>query len=648
MKNFVLICLPALMFLSVQAYPQEKSEQKQEQKLQHTITVTANRLETPEKEVASSISVITGEELEKMKKNSLLEALEEIVGLAVSQNGPPGSPASAFIRGSNSEHTKVLLDGVELNNPITPGRSFDLSHLLIEGIDRIEIIRGPQSTLYGSDAMGGVINIISRREQGKPKVKFSTQAGSYNTLATRAEIYGGTPQINYSLGASHFTTEGYSAASSRYEGNQEKDGYRNLTLSGKLDIQLQDNLDMDISFRTIDAKTDLDISGGDFGDDPNNRVGYQALFIKTGARCLFLQNRWESRLNLSAVKYSRKFEDPTDDTHPFDSNNSQYNSHMMKLGWQNNFFIHGSHTLTLGMEHLREQGESKYFSQSAWGAYDDFFPQQNAHNTGFYIQDQIRIAGRFFATIGARYDQHSQGGNAFTYRLAPGYFINRTGTRLKATLGTGFKSPSLYQLNSPPSAYGPIGNKNLKPEKCTGWDIGIEQNVGGNKLMVGAAYFSQKYKNLIDYDWTKGYINIGKASTKGTELSLKAHPAETLMLSASYTHTNAKDDISGDRLLRRPREKLAVTTSCQFLKKATLILSLIHVGKRNDIFYEGWTPTRIIMASYNLVNVVISYDWNSRVQLSLRLDNLFNEEYEVIKGYGTPGFSVYGGLQLHF
>ena len=654
--SFLLILL--LFLIPVQSYTQENSGQKQgeEQKLelqhkqnfQHSITVTANRVETPEKEVASSISVITREELDRMKKNSVLEALEEIVGLAASQNGPPGSPASIFIRGSNSEHTKVLLDGIELNNPITPGRSFDLSHFLIESIDRIEIIRGPQSTLYGSDAMGGVINIISRRKQGKPQLRAATSAGSYNTLSARAEIFGGTPKIAYSLGASHFSTEGYSAAGSQYEGNQEKDGYRNLSLSGKLDVHIHDNLDLDISIRTIRARTDLDVFGGDFGDDPNNRVDYTALFFKTGARGMFLQNRWESRINLAVVDYSRKFEDPTDDTHPFDSNNSEYLSRLLKLDWQNNFFLHETNTFTLGIEHLREQGESKYFSESAWGQYNDFFPIQKARNTGCFVQDRIRIAGRFFATLGIRFDHHSYGGDALTYRLAPGYYFELTGTRIKASLGTGFKSPSLYQLNAPPSTFGPIGNKDLKPEKCTGWDVGIEQNLGSGKLLAGAEYFSNKYTNLIDYDWTQGYINIGEASTRGFEFSLKAYPAESLLLSAAYTRTRAKDDISGERLLRRPREKLAATASFRFIKKANLILSYLYVGKRDDIIYAGWTPTRIIMAGYSLLNLVIAYDWHADLQLFLRLDNLLNEDYEVIKGYGTPGFSAYLGLQLHF
>ncbi|GAG17574.1 unnamed protein product, partial [marine sediment metagenome] len=177
--------IPSILLLAVvvafPVYADKDSDNQQEkatQKLQHKITVTANRIETSVKETASSVSVITREELEKLQKRTVYEALQEVVGLNTTQNGPTGSIASASIRGANSEHTKVLMDGVEMNDPISPSRSFNLGHLLIENIERIEIIRGPQSTLYGSDAMGGVINIITRQRQGKSRFNLSTQGGS--------------------------------------------------------------------------------------------------------------------------------------------------------------------------------------------------------------------------------------------------------------------------------------------------------------------------------------------------------------------------------------------------------------------------------------------------------------------------------------
>ena len=271
MPNRFFYNLIILMLIPLHLAAGEKDES---QDLKYTITVTANRIETPLEEVASSTTVITREELDRLKKTTVIEVLETIQGLNVIQNGPPGAAASVFIRGAKSEDTKVLLDGMELNEPMTPGRSFDMSCLLLENIDRIEIIKGPQSMLYGSDAMGGIINIITRQELGKPRFHISTQGGSYGTLSSHADVSGGSENIAYSFGAAFIRAEGFSAASTEYAENQEKDGYRNLTLSGKLGLKLKDNHEISFHLRTVDAQADIDNFGGDYGDDPNHVMDY--------------------------------------------------------------------------------------------------------------------------------------------------------------------------------------------------------------------------------------------------------------------------------------------------------------------------------------------------------------------------------------
>ncbi len=646
-KKFLLFAL-ALTILSINVHSQEKlkKEKVSTSSLQHEIIVTATRLETPAKEIASSVTVITKEELEQAKKMTVLEALQEVLGVAIIQNGPAGGAASVFLRGANSEHTLILMDGVELNDPISPSRSFDLAHLTLENIERIEILRGPQSTLYGSDALGGVVNIISKKGQGKPKLSLSSVGGSYSTLISNAGISGSTEKIHYSLAASYFRSAGLSAASTNYEGNQEKDGYRNLSLSGRFGFRLKDNLEVDLILRTLKTKTDIDNFGGAYGDDPNNVQEYNALFLKTQIRNLMLNNRWEQKLGLSLVDYDRRHENPTDEAHLFDSEKGSFKSKLFKIDWQNNFFLHETNTLTFGIDYQEEQGESEYHSDGIWGPFSSIFPLKRAHITGFFLQDQIRLADRFFATLGVRLDEHSQFGSAVTYRLAPAYFIEGTLTKFRATLGTAFKSPSLYQLHAPGTFLGPIGNKDLKPEKSTGWDIGVEQQILGGKVMLGATYFYNDYKNLINFDFLQGYTNIGKAESKGAELLIQARPSDYLLCTATYTTVEAKDKDTDIYLLRRPKDKLSVKLNYSFLKKGNINLSLIHIGERDDLDFSTWPSTRVTLPSYTLVNAALSYDLIKNVQIFCRLDNIFNKEYEMIKGYGTPGFSAYGGVKV--
>jgi len=639
-----------LIILPFNVFSQEKSEDEKvyTSSIQHEIVVTATRLETPAKEIASSVTVITRERLEQSKKATVIEALQEVSGVSIIQNGPPGGAASVFLRGANSEHTLILMDGVELNDPISPSRSFDLAHLTLDNVERIEILRGPQSTLYGSDALGGVVNIITKKRMGKPKLSLSSVGGSYGTIITSGEISGSTNRIHYSLGTSYFRSEGFSASRANYEGNKEKDGYRNFSLWGRLGFRLFDNLDVDLLLRTLNTQIDIDNFGTAQDDDPNNVQDYDALFVKTQIRNLMLNNRWELKLGLSVVDYDRRHENPTDEAHLLDSENGFFKSKLVKIDWQNNLFLHETNTFTLGIDYQQEQGESEYNSDGIWGPYSSIFPLRQAHVTGFYLQDQIRLANRFFATLGLRLDDHSQFGPAVTYRLAPAFFIEATQTKFRATYGTAFKSPSLYQLYAPGTFLGPIGNTELNPEKSIGWDVGVEQQLLGGKVMLGATYFDNDYKDLINFDFLQGYLNIGKAESKGTEILILARPFDDMLFNATYTRTEARDKDTDAILLRRPKHKFTANLNYNFFKKGNIHLSLIYIGERDDEYYDSltWTSTRETLPSYSLLNAAVSFNFTSSFQIFCRLDNIFNKEYEMIKGYGTPGFSVYCGVNF--
>jgi len=643
-----ILCLLATSLLfSLHASPLNDSEKEEQPfSFQHEVVVTATRLESPLKETASSITVIKREDLERSKKTILLEAINEVLGLTVIQSGALGSAASVQLRGANSEHTLVMLDGVELNDPMSPSRSCDLSHLTVESVERVEILRGPQSTLYGSDALAGVINIITRKGEGKPRLHALIHGGSYSTFHGQVGAFGSTDKLYYSTTVSSLRSGGFSAASTAYEGNKEPDGYRNLTLSARFGFRPSHQLDIDCSIRSINTKTDIDNFGGDFGDDPNSKQSYDALFFRGHVRGLFFQNRWEQKMVISFVNYDRGYDNPTDSLDPTTSEKAHYKSHQWKLDWQHNFFLHSSNTLTLGLEYRLEQGQSEYYSESLWGLVSSLFPIKRAYNAGLYIQEQMSVDNQLFVTAGVRFSMHSLAGSATTFRIASTFLIEETKTKIKGTLGTGFKSPSLYQLFAPASAWGPIGKEDLSPEKSVSWDAGIEQNFLEDRISVGITIFDSRFDNLIDFDFSRGYVNIRKARSWGAEFTAHARPLKNLLLEASFALTEAKDSETGEYLLRRPRNKFTAKLDYALLDKGSIILSLVHIGKREDMVYTGWVPERVTMSSYTLLNTAVSYDITRNIQAFIRIDNILDEDYEVIGGYGTPGISVYAGFKL--
>jgi vitamin B12 transporter len=640
MKHFVLLIALFMLLISI---PLSLSAQEKEVTLEKVV-VTATRVETPIEEIASSITIISSNEMERKQKATVLEVLKGIPGLDVVQTGGVGSNTSIFLRGANSEHTLVMIDGVEVNDPISPGRSYDFAHLTVDNIERIEILRGPQSTLYGSDAMGGVIHIITKKGEGKPKFYLSAEGGSFTTFRETAGVRGGNKWVNYSLGISRFDTEGISAANKK-DGNYERDGYENTSLSARLGFKPMDNLDIDFILRYVNTKTELDNFGGVGGDDPNNIAKSKQFLFKTQVGLSLFENIWLQKLGFAINDHDREIKNKKDPQHPFDYEKGHFDGEFLKFDWQHTLNLHKTNALTFGFEYEEEKGKSKYYWESLWGPGLSLFPKEKAKIKGYYIQDQIRLWERFFTTIGVRIDDNSRFGTETTYRIAPAYLIKETDTKIKGTFGTGFKAPTLYQLFAPATLWGPIGNKDLKPEKSKGWDFGIEQDLLKHKVSLGATYFRNDFKDLIDFDFSKGYVNIAKAKTEGIELFASVKPIDNLTARINYTYTDTEDKKTDKPLLRRPRNKMGFDLNYHFLDKGNVNLGAIYVGKRDD-----WKPypVRGRIGGYTLVNLAASYDITKNFQIFGRVDNLFDKDYVEVSGYGTPGLSFLGGIKLSF
>jgi vitamin B12 transporter len=625
---------------------QDGSQAQDRELLRHDLVVTATRIETPENKVGSSLTVISAEELAKTGKTFVLDALEAVLGLSAVRSGGPGASSSVSIRGANSEHTLFLLDGVELNDPVNPSRSYDVSHLPLSQIERIEVLRGPQGLLYGSDALGGVINIITRTGRGGPRLMLASSADSLRSLGAEVSLAGSGRRMEYALSAFHERTAGLSAASSAYPGNAEKDGYRNLSLSARCAYATRPGASLTLTVRAVDARTELDDFGGPGGDDPNNVQRYGSVLVHGQYRGLSRNGRWEQAVSVSWLGARRSNDNPADAAHPDEWDRGLYRSGLLKLDWQNNVFLRPAHTLTAGLELEQEAGQSDYVSDGPYGPYESRFPTARAGAAAIYLLDHWETGGRFFVTSGVRADLHSRSGAAMTFRLAPSYLIPATGTRLKATVGTGYKSPSLYQLFAPATSFGPVGNPALRPERALGWDAGVEQRLAAGRLVMTLTWFANAFRDLVDFDYAVGYVNIGRARTRGLEASAEARITDGLRLAVSYGRLSALDVESGEELLRRPRDKFSADAGVRLLGRVNLTTRILWVGRRLDRDFSVYPYAPVAMPDYVLLDTAVTAAIRPGLDVFLRFDNLLGVRYETVWGYGTPGRTFRFGFRL--
>ena len=605
---------------------EEKSKKKEEVALEEVV-VTATRTPTPAEEVGSSITVITGEEIEAKGQATVQEVLKGTPGLDVWATGGPGSQSSVSLRGAAPYHTLVLIDGLEVNDPTDPNRGFNFANLTVGNIERIEILRGPQSPLYGSDAIGGVINIITKKGKGKPKFHLGSEGGSYGTWRKFGGLTMGDERMNLSLGLSHISTDGFSAADDDLPGNNEDDRWENTTASARMGYSISENAQFEFTGRFFKGRTQLDSGGGPYSDQEDYHVNEQRIFSRTKLDLLLCDGLWEQTLAYGYANQKRDYRD-----HPW--GDSDYDGEKHEISWQNNLYFHENSTLTFGFEYEREKMDDNQ-------GIDKFI-----YTTSVFAQDQINLWDCYFLTLGVRWDDHEEFGSETTFRITQAFLLRDWGTKFKASYGTGFRAPSLYELYAPPF-WG--GNQNLDPEESKGFDIGIEQSLFDNRLTFGITYFYNDFDDLIDFTWTDGYLNINDAKTRGIESFIKIDPLEGLSLSLNYTYTDTEDD-EGRRLLRRPLHKIGFNTFYKFHDRSKLNLHILYVGEKDDSYWDPTTFTsrRVVTDDYVVVNLSGSFDLSEHLQLIGRIDNLFDEDYYECYGYGTAGFSAYGGLKITF
>lgn len=582
------------------------------------VTVTANRTEVPLAATGSSVTVIEREEIERKRHATVLEVLRTVPGLAVVQTGGPGRTTSVFIRGGGAAHTLVLVDGVRVNS--TTSGALDFANLKADEVERIEIVRGPQSTLYGSEAMAGVISITTRRGRGESEVRIDAEAGTDDRRRLRASTSGSAGRVDYSVAVGGLETGGISTASES-RGNREEDPASSVDASTRLGLDLGEDGRLDLATTYGDADTDLD--GFVFGvgpvDDPNAAQRTRSL----GSR-LRLEQRlrpwWKQTVMVGVADERLDGKDPDTPENRFAirGRSTQWSS-------QSDFTLGGAGVLTVGLQHEEREAENR-------GVFDG---DTRLHS--IYVQHQASWRDRLFVTGSLRHDDHSDFGGETTYRLTAAHRFGARGPLLRGSAGTGFRAPSLNELLFPG-----FGNPELAPETSRGIDLGIEQELAAGRLRLGATVFDTAYRDLIAFDLaTFRADNVAEADVQGAEITAAYTPMPSLRLDFAHTYLDTEDRGTGEPLARRPRHRSTLSASFDLGERVDGVATLISVRDRID---SDGAP----MDDYARLDLSLGYAWNDRLETYLRTVNLLDEDYEEVPGFTSPGRQASAGLRASF
>ncbi|MBT4265529.1 MAG: TonB-dependent receptor [Deltaproteobacteria bacterium] len=646
----VMIVLPSTLFSA-----------ETEEKTLDDFVITATRTPTSlEKVGGSSVSVVTAEDIEVKKQTQIRELLKDIPGVDIAGSGGPGSSSSIFIRGSESKSVLVLIDGVMVNNPSDPNRSADIGTLTADNIERIEVIRGSQSVLYGSNATAGVVNIITKKGQGKPVITTGVEAGSYGTTKYFGGARGKSGALSYAINGAQNKSDGYSIANKRNKdipqgGNtNEKDGWENLNLSMSLGYELSETFDLSLTVNNMTSSIDLDDYGSGYAGDrldynpttwayvanptgqKDRHTDLAQQYISVQAHNFFMDRTLESTLSYNTGSNTRK---------SFDQDNEQtyeYIGTSNETAWQGTFFIGETQELTFGLSSFKEEMKQTAFS----GGVSNTEIEKSATTSSYWVQDQTFLMDEALViVVGARSDNHEKFGSAATYRLAPSYKLKDTGTLFKMSYGTGFQAPSLYEL------FSSYGNEDLDASKSTTSDIGIEQSLSEGHMKVGVTLFNSEFTDAIAFDMStfKFGQQEGKSKTSGWEAFFQTEISDHTDLTINHAALKT-EDAAGDPLLRKPENKTGISGSTRFLEKAQVSYSVYNVGKRTAYSGSRDKNGKSIkeLPAYMLVNLAASYALLENLDLYGRIDNLADTFYEEAWSYATPGRSYYVGIKAMF
>ena len=591
------------------------------------LVVTATRIAMPADLVAAAVTVLRGQDLVARGIRTVAQALETVPGAHVVESGSLGGQTSLFTRGGESDYTKVLVDGAPLN---LAGGGIDLAHLTLDNVDRIEIVRGPVSVLYGSDAMTGVVQIFTRTGQGLPRLGADLRAGSYGTREGAFDIAGGSPRVGYSARVSQLSSDGL------YSYNND---YRNSVVSARIRMTPDEHTDVGLTYRYGDDTYHFPTNGQGAPVDSNQRSAERGPLLSLSAGRVMGQ--LEARIN-AAVREARLFyndepDSPGEDGAFWSRDYVRRATTSAVLTWTTDRLV-----WTGGIEYEDERQRGRNEFSASFGTFPDSTNVQR-NSTAYFLQLLVS-AGDAAITLGERVDDNDQFGTHSTYRGGVVYRLAKD-TRLRVSAGTGFKEPTFFEN----FARGFVqGNPDLKPERSGSWEVGMERGP------VAVTYFNQRFRDLIEFrdpppPGESNYFNVGAAIATGIEASVNASLTADVALSVNYTYLHTRVEKSGSPsdpdalfvpgkpLLRRPTHVLAPQLAATIGAQTRITLGMRWVGKRDDV-----GPPRSTLDPFTRVNLSGEYTVG-QVVLSGRIENLFDDQAQEINGFRPRGRTVMVG-----
>lgn len=633
-----------ITFASLIAATPARAENPRTKEDSTEIIVTALRIPVKADKVAASITILDADDLGREQPVTIDDVLVRTPGINVTRNGGYGTATSLKIRGADSGQTVLVIDGMRLADPSSSGGGYNFANLLTGDTQRIEILRGPQSILWGSDAIGGVVNIVTARPRKSIEGSFLVEAGSRDTVNARAGIGGKSESIDWRFGTSAFVTDGISASSN----GTEKDGYKHHSATGTVDIHLAPDVTLDLRGYYADARNEFDSSTGD-----TPAYGTTKEFtVYGGLRFALFGGRLKNRLAVLDSSTERKNYDPRRSIRTL---NFDADGDVRRYEYQASVVTDGHWDATVGAE--RE--EQRMFSASPGNNSFLYSRERNqADINSLYAQLRVTPFAPLTLSGGLRYDDHSSFGGNTLFSAGAAFAPGKGDTVLRASYDEGFKAPSLYQL------FSQYGSDALQPEEAKGWEIGVQQSLLGRNVRLSATYFGRDTDNLIDFAYCPSvvplppecfvpgtttsrfgyYANIRRTKARGLELAGSAELGD-LSLGANYSWIKSEDASGGAtdgmQLARVPRHLANARIGYRFNFGLTANIAVRYSGKS----FNRLSTTPTVLDDYWLTDLRADLSIAPQFSLFGRVENLFDEEYETAGGYSALGRSVYVGIR---
>ncbi len=644
MKKVIIVVAAVILSSGLQAQKDTTSMDE--------VILTANKFEQKQSHTGKVVTVISKEQLEKSAGKTLGQVLNEQAGLTIAGvYNATGSVQTVFMRGASSGRNLILIDGIPVSDPSMINNEFDLNLLSINDIERIEILRGAQSTLYGSDAIAGAINIITiKKDVNKPlNVKGTSAFGNKNTARNNVQVFGRLDnKLTYTTRYAKLTTDGFSSSTDALDaGNFDKDGYNGNIASAALQYQALPVLTLKTFVQHSKYRADVDRAI--FADDKDYNINNSNFAAGGGVQ--FKKGIVQIKANYQYGKLKRRY---LNDSLDFPANGTKFESNKYDAKTQyaelyGNIKATDWLTILAGFDYRKGNMNQLYYSiHEMYGPYESEFTNKSIHQSSAYASLLFALGKRLNIETGGRYNDHSRYGNNSTYTFNPSFIINDH-WRVFGSIASGFKAPSIFQVYD---AFN--GNEELKPEKSTNYEIGIQQTWA--PLSTRAVFFHRNIKDGIDFNYiTYQYFNFVKQEVNGLELELSARPVKALTLSVNYTYITGEEqtqsretfsDTTYNHLLRRPKHSFNISAGYQVCPDFYLSISGRSVSKRYDV--GGFMADDIPLDSYFLLNAYAEYKYGNHIKFFADLQNITNKKFADIRGYNAIPFLITGGITFNW